>query len=521
MAIEIIFHGAAGTVTGSCMEIRTARYRVLIDCGMFQGSRSLEDLNYEALPFDPAALDLVILTHAHLDHSGRLPLLIREGCRARIWCAPPNRPLLGPLLMDSAKLQAADAERRNERPDRAGLEAFEPLYDFDDVQQLLTQLHSHGTDKWAEPLEGLRLHFWNAHHILGAVTVELRVDGQSLLFSGDIGDGATRIGDPQAPEGGWDHIVCEATYGDRDRKIPSLEERRSQLATIAEAALARGGNLVIPAFALQRTQALVEDLVANFESGRLDPVPIYIDAPLADKVTQAYRRFEIAPHGGPSPFDHPRVRFTRSIEESQELNRVSGGIILAGSGMCTGGRVRHHLLRNLPRSDSTVLFVGYQARGTLGAVLAGGAQAVRISGSDVPVRAQIQSIDTYSAHADHAGLLRWLGHRTPVRGTVFLDHGERPALDRLIADAAHIDGLPRPIAPMLGEHFLLEPGESAQRRGLPRINAAELTASDDWRNRYAAFAARLETRLRVLPTDAARRAALEAADRALAAAGSA
>lgn len=513
--LDLTFHGAAGTVTGSCMELRTGRHRVLIDCGLFQGSRSLEALNYEPLPFDPAEIDLVILTHAHLDHSGRLPQLIREGCRAEIWSAPPNRQLLGPLLTDSARLQAADAERRNERPDRAGLPPFEPLYDFDDVEQLVTQVHSLAPGNWAEPLEGIRLCFRDARHIFGSVSVELQVDGQSLLFSGDIGDGATHDADPETPATGWDHVVCEATYGDRDRQIPTPEERRELLAAVVERALARGGNLVIPAFALQRTQLLVEDLVACFTAGRLDPVPVYVDAPLADRVTQAYRRFGTPPHGGPSPFDHPKVRFTRSIDESKALNRVSGAIIIAGSGMCTGGRVRYHLLRNLPRGDSTVLFVGYQAHGTLGAVLSEGAPAVRISGADVPVRAAIESLDAYSAHADHAGLLRWLEHRAPVRGSLFLDHGEQPALDRLAADAADIEGLPQPIVPLLGERFELEADKPARRVGAPREHARTLVAPGDWRNRLAAFRANLEPRLRALPSDEARKEALAAAERAL------
>lgn len=518
MSIELIFHGAAGTVTGSCIELRSERYRLLIDCGLYQGSRSLEALNYEQLPFDPAELDLVILTHAHLDHSGRLPLLARQGLSAPVWSAPPNRQLLGPLLADAANLQAADAERRNERPDRAGLPRFEPLYDFDDVERLTEQLHGLEIGQWAEPLPGVSLRLWNAHHILGAASVELRLEGQALLFSGDIGPGATLIPEPTAPAEGWDHVICEATYGDRDRTIPTVEQRRELLAEEIGAALARGGNLIIPAFALERTQKLIEDIVAGFETGRIAPVPVFVDAPLADRVTQAYRRFQTPPRGQTSPFDHPKVRFTRSVEESKDLNRLSGAVIIAGSGMCTGGRVRHHLLRNLPRGDSTVLLVGYQARGTLGAVLAAGAQAVRISGRDVPVRAHVRTIDSYSGHADRSGLLRWLEKRAPVRGTVFLDHGEQPALDQLARDATAIAGLPRPLTPLLGESFLLDAGKPAQRASDPRRDATALVAPQDWRNRYAAFAAGLDARLRGLPSDAARQIALDAADRAIAAA---
>lgn len=516
MSLELIFHGAAGAVTGSCMELRGPRHRVLIDCGLFQGSRALEALNYAPLPFDPRDLDLVVLTHAHLDHAGRLPQLVREGLRAPVLCLPPNRHLLAPLLADAAKLQAADADRRNERPDRVGLPEFEPLYDFNDVQGLIAQIETVNEGKLAEPLPGLGIRFWDAHHILGAASVELHLDGQTLLFSGDIGDGATHDGGPAGPAEGWDHVICESTYGDRDRTIPSADERRAMLASAVVTALQRGGNLIIPAFALERTQLLIEDLVALFDSGGLKPVSVFVDAPLADKVTRAYRRFAKQPRHGPSPFDHPKIRFTRSVEESKNLNRISGAVILAGSGMCSGGRVRHHLLRNLPREDSTVLFVGYQARGTLGAVLQGGAREVRISGSDVPVRARIEKLEGYSGHADHAGLLRWIAARGPIAGNLFLDHGEPAALAQLAKDAAKLQGIPKPTVPALGQSFILEPRTSATAARPARDDAEKLVEGVDWHSRQAALRAAIDVRLAALPSDAAREAALTSLERALA-----
>ncbi|WP_265269415.1 MBL fold metallo-hydrolase [Sphingomonas lycopersici] len=515
MSIELIFHGAAGAVTGSCMELRSARHRVLIDCGLFQGSRTLEALNFQPLPFDPHSLDLVVLTHAHLDHAGRLPTLVQHGLTAPVICLPPNRQLLGPMLNDAAKLQAADAERRNDRPDRAGRKPFEPLYDSQDVARLIGRLDTVRAGKWIEPLQGLRLRLWDAHHILGAASVELNLDGQSLLFSGDIGDGATHLADPSSPEGGWDHVICEATYGDRDREVPTPDDRREQLAQAVKTALARGGNLIIPAFALERTQVIIEDLVALFDAHKLEPVSVFIDAPLADKVTEAYRRFDHAQRRGPSPFDHPRIRFVRTIEQSKALNRISGAIILAGSGMCTGGRVRYHLLRNLPRADSTVLFVGYQARGTLGAVLQGGAKLVRISGADVKVRAEIASLDTYSAHADHAGLLRWIAARAPISGSLFLDHGEPPALARLAADVAALPGIPTPVIPSLGERFRLEPRSACSVAGEARSDAIRLVDGADWHSRAARLRELLDIHLAKLPSDAARAEALEAITRAV------
>lgn len=515
MTLELTFHGAAGVVTGSCMELNAGGRRILIDCGLFQGSRSLEALNHETLPFSAQGLDAVLLTHAHLDHSGRLPLLMRERCSAASWCTPPTRQLLAPLLNDAAKLQAADAERRNARPDRAGRPAFEALYDLEDVRQVVANAHALDYGIWAEPVPGVKIRFHDAHHILGAASIEVQAEGQSLLFSGDIGRASASIEGPPLPAArGWDHVVCESTYGNRDRMILDEAERREALAVIVERALARGGNLLIPAFALERTQMLLEDLVALFESGRLETTPVFVDSPLADRVTQAYRRFD-APHYGPSPFDHPSIRFTADVGASKALNRVTGAVILAGSGMCNGGRIRYHLLRNLPRRESTVLFVGYQAQGTLGAVIESGAKAVRISGTDVQVRAMIERIDAYSAHADHAALVRWLTRRAPVAGSVFLDHGEAPALARLAIDAAAVPGLPRPIVPVLGERFRLEAGKPAERIGEPRPRAAELAAPQDWHNLYAAFAASLEERLRALPSDAARRRAIEAAERTI------
>lgn len=515
MTLDLTFHGAAGAVTGSCMELKAGGKRILIDCGLFQGSRSLEALNYEPLPFDPRRIDAIVLTHAHLDHSGRLALLSRQGCRAPIWCTPPTRQLLAPLLMDAARLQASDAERRNRRPDRMGRRPFEPLYDDHDVRQVVEQAQELAYGHWADIAPGVALRFSDAHHILGAASVELRADGQHLLFSGDIGNDAATANDPPRPEGGWDHVICEATYGDRDRIRISPAERREALADAVEPALARGGNLLIPAFALERTQIVLADLVALFASGRLRPTPVFVDSPLADRVTRTYRRFGGMRDGGPSPFDSPHVRFTASVPQSKALNRVTGAIIIAGSGMCTGGRIRHHLVRNLPKGEATVLMVGYQARGSLGAVLESGARVVRISGNDVPVRAHIQKLEVYSAHADHQALVQWLTRRAPVRGSIFLDHGEPPALERLATDAAAVAGLPRPIVPALGERFRLEAGKVAMQEGKPRVDAPELTAPADWRNLYAAFATSLEERLRALPSDTARREALAAAERAL------
>lgn len=512
MPLDLIFHGAAGTVTGSCIELRTADKRLLIDCGLFQGSRSLEALNYESPMFEPERIDAVLLTHAHLDHSGRLPLLMRFDSQATIWCTPPTRKLLKPLLDDAARLQASDADRRNRRPDRAGQPPFAPLYDEADVARLMQCVRPRGYGEWFEPVAGISARFHDARHILGSACIELLCEGQRLLFSGDIGQGAASPGALADAVDPFDHLVCEATYGDRDRIIPTEAERRAELADVVSTALARGGNLVIPAFALERTQQLLEDLSALFEERLLAPSPIFVDSPLANRITRAYRACAVP--GSRPGLDHPQIRFTTDVAQSKALNRVSGAIIIAGSGMCTGGRVRHHLIRNLPRVESTILFVGYQARGTLGQVLQSGARSVRISGNDVRVRAKLATIDAYSAHADHGGLLAFLAARE-VRCSIFLDHGEEPALRHLAADLSMLPGKPQPIIPMLGEHYRLAKGKIARRIGGARKGAETLVAPADWHNRYAALAASLEERLRALPSDSARSRALAAAEAAI------
>lgn len=513
MTVEITFHGAAGVVTGSCIEVFAAGRRLLIDCGLFQGPRTLENLNFEPLPFDPTTIDAVLLTHAHLDHAGRLPLLAREGCGATIWCTPPTRQLLEPLLMDAARIQAADVERRNERADRAGLTPFEPLYSFEDVVAVSAQAKSLTYGRWAEILPGVAMRYHDARHILGSASIELDVEGQSLLFSGDIGQNAANHAPPLPPRGGWDHVICEATYGNRDRIRPPLEARRELLASEVEQALARGGNLVIPAFALERTQIILEDLVSLFDAGRLGSAVVYVDSPLADRVTRVYRKFQ-RPARGPSPFDHPRVRFTASVEQSKALNRVSGAIIMAGSGMCNGGRVRHHLLRNLPRADSTLLLAGYQAQGTLGAVLRDGTESVRISGVNVRVRAAVRTLDCYSAHADRGALLAWIARLGAITGGIFLDHGEQGALAGLAAAVSEQQGR-SPIVPKLGDRYALESGRAPVQIGNARPDSARCAAGEDWRNRYAAFRASLDARLDALADDDVRLAALAAAEQAL------
>ncbi|MFM5950675.1 MAG: MBL fold metallo-hydrolase [Novosphingobium sp.] len=509
--LTLAFHGAARTVTGSCMEFTLGTSRVLVDCGLFQGSRSLEGLNSGKFDFDPEKIDAVILTHAHIDHSGLLPRLVAQGFAGRIWCTPATADLLRPMLADAGRIQEADTERRNRRRDRAGEEPFEPLYTEADALAACGQAHPVELNEWFEPAEGFRVRLWNAGHILGSASVELEAGGTRVVCSGDLGpDNKSFHPDPDAP-GGIDHLICEATYGDREREDMTIEGRRQLLAAEIRGALDRGGNLIIPTFALERTQELLLDIACLVQEKVLPPVPVFIDSPLAGEATRVFARHaeELEDIKGISVFRNPAFRFTESVAESIRLNSVSGAVIMAASGMCEAGRIRHHLIHNLFRRDSTVLFVGYQAQGSLGRVILEGAGRVRISGQDVMVRAQIRRIDSYSAHADQGELLDWIAARAPIAGTLFLDHGEEPALEALgQRAAARLPGTVLAL-PEIGELYALPAGAPARRLRTGRTDLREALGRD-WQNAYADFATGLKRDLAAIKSKREREAAIAA-----------
>jgi len=500
-------HGAAQTVTGSCFEIEHGDRRLLVDCGLFQGSRSLETLNYRPFAFDPGRIHAVILTHAHIDHSGLLPRLAAEGFRGPIWCTPPTRDLLAVMLPDSARIQEQEAERRNRRTDRADEPAVTPLYTSDDADAAIGLVRTVGLEQSFAPAEGFEARFWNAGHILGSASAELKVGDVRMLFSGDLGPEHKSFHlDPQGPHG-LDHLICESTYGDRDREETTADERRAHLGDEVERALAAGGNLVVPVFALERTQELLLDLARLIDQGRIRAVQVFIDSPLASRVTEIFRGYghRLEDLGDGEVFDHPAFHFVESVETSMRLNSVSGAIILAASGMCEAGRIRHHLRHNLARQDSTILFVGFQAQGTLGRAILDGARRVRISGRDIAVRAAIRRIDSYSAHADRGELADWAKARRPLWGSLFLVHGERAALESLRADLA--DLFPSVRIPEIGETYALPAGAPARRLATGRAELREAIGRD-WQNDYADFAANLKNELRRIEDDERRREAL-------------
>ncbi|WAT18929.1 MBL fold metallo-hydrolase [Aurantiacibacter sp. MUD11] len=492
------------------MEFVLGSSRILVDCGLFQGSRTLELLNLEDFAFDPQQVDAVVLTHAHIDHSGLLPRLVARGFDGPIWCTQPTCDLLEHMLADAGRIQEYDAQRRNRRRDRAGEEQFEPLYTSADAYDAWQLCRPVELEELFEPAPHMQARLWNAGHILGAASVELLAGGTRVICSGDLGpDNKAFQLDPKGPSG-VDHVICESTYGDRQRDKVTQEERRLLLQSEAEATLRRGGNLIIPVFALERTQELLLDLHHLICAGALPNASVFVDSPLANRTTEVFERYapELEDTDGKNIFDHPQLHYVTDVEQSMRLNSISGAIILAASGMCEGGRIRHHLIHNLHRRDSTVLFVGYQAEGTLGRVILEGAQRVRISGQDVRVRAQIRSIQSYSAHADQGELLDWIEERCPIAGSLFLDHGEPSALEALRRELQRrLPGLEVRI-PEIGERYALPAGEPAKRLETGRTDLAEVLGTD-WQNAYAAFATSLKEQLLEISDNRRREEALE------------
>ena len=524
----LTFCGAAGTVTGSCYWLQTDRCQFLVDCGMFQGSKTLKELNYGSFPFDPKKISFVLLTHAHIDHSGLIPKLVKQGFTGQIFATRGTVDLLTFMLPDSGNIQEMEVERLNRRNARRGRPAVTPIYGKEDAQTALGSFSSVEYETWREVGDGVRARYWNAGHILGSASIEVEVSSgdrdarlSRLLFSGDIGpDHKLLHPDPEAP-GNWDWVCCEATYGGRPRIDVTPEHRRTVLAEEVNTALARGGNLLIPAFAVERTQELLLDLGALFDQGRIPQVPVFLDSPLAIRATEVFEKnafdLEDLPEVGAS-FRRPNIRFTESVDESKLIARVKGGaIIIAGSGMCDAGRIRHHLKQNLWRSDATVLLVGYQAPGSLGSLLAGGVEAVTIFGEEHRVKATIRQIDVYSGHADGDELIDWLTDRLPVKSAIFLTHGEEEAL------AAMRDGLQakgvdpeRIVIPQLDDAVDLAAGHAAIRfkKKVKRL-APEAVRGPDWHNDLAEFSLRLREKMETAADDRSRRKIMRRVIRAL------
>ena len=440
------FHGAAGEVTGSrqtvSYEVHGNRYEFLVDCGMFQGGREALHRNGERFLFDPAALRFVLLTHAHIDHSGLLPKLCRQGFKGRIYCTPATRELLEILLRDSAHIQKMDYERILRRQERGRWrgEVIPPLYDLDDVDRTLDQLVAVPYGKTFEPAAGVSARFENAGHILGAaialVSLERPLPHRPLriVFSGDLGMPNRPLMQDPVPIDTADVLVIESTYGDRLHK--TLDHTEEEIVRIITQTLKGQGNVVIPSFAVGRTQEILFLLIDLVRRQRLPHLDIWVDSPMATAATElTHRYFRELDREAKETFSwfesHPKalnIRFVSNVEESKALNKIkAGAIIVSASGMCEAGRILHHLYWNLPREQNAVIITGFQARGTLGRRLVDGEKQVRLLGEEVAVRASIHTVGGLSAHADQDGLLDWCRQfKSPPKRT-FIVHGEPQA----------------------------------------------------------------------------------------------
>ncbi|MDE3088559.1 MAG: MBL fold metallo-hydrolase [Chloroflexota bacterium] len=432
--MKLCFYGAARTTTGSMHVVETAARRILLDCGLFQGHRAEAFERNAHLPFDPKTIDTAILSHAHIDHSGNLPTLVKNGFAGEVNCTTATRDLVALMLRDSARIQEQDAEYLNQKKSRQGAPKVEPLYTTADVERALPHLVGRAYDTPFH-LDGVRVTMLDAGHILGsAITLlELNEQGRTvrLGFTGDLGRPATRLlNDPKSVRD-LDYLIIESTYGDREHG--PLQQSEDELAQIVSQTVKRGGKVIIPAFAVERTQEVVYTLHLKKEAGRVPATPTFVDSPLAIDATDVFRlhpeclapqlRDHLLSHD--DPFGFGGLRYTRTVEESKKINTLREAcVIISANGMCEAGRILHHLKNNIEDERNTILFVGYQADNTLGRRLVDGAKKVKIFGDEFNVRAQIQVVNGFSAHADRSELLDWVSRGKDKLKGVFVVHGE-------------------------------------------------------------------------------------------------
>ncbi|BAF60014.1 MAG: MBL fold metallo-hydrolase [Pelotomaculum sp.] len=484
--MRLQFLGAAGTVTGSCFLLDAGNTRLMIDCGMFQGPKEVRERNYGRFLVPPRSVDYILLTHAHIDHSGLIPKIIRHGFKGRIFATAPTVELCAVLLPDSGHIQEMEVERKNRKNRRAGRPLIEPIYTVDEAYESLAYFRPVGYDEVIQIAPGIRARFLDAGHILGSAMIELwAAEGGrevKIVFSGDIGNRDRPIIKDPSDIAEADYVVMESTYGAR------LHEHCEKEVELLHAAIwetyRKGGNLIIPAFAVERTQDLLYHLGILMETKRMPPMTVYIDSPLAAAATAVFHKHrevfdreasEVIKKGG-DPLYLPGVKFTQSTEESRALNNIDRAIIISTSGMCEAGRIRHHLKYNLWRPESTVLFVGYQPQGTLGRQILDGEKTVRIFGDEIAVKADIRSIDCYSAHADQVGLVNWVKKIKKPPQEVFVVHGEPESAEVLAGLLRSGLGL-KVTVPAWQQSVELLPPEAEKREEDPVKQAAAALAA--------------------------------------------
>lgn len=475
--MQLSFLGGAGGVTGSNYLLEVRGLKILIDCGLFQGSQEVEAMNLRGFPYDPASIDYVILTHSHIDHAGRIPLLYKQGFRGTVLATPATCDLCCVMLQDSGHIQEMEAGWANRKRQRQGQETIVPLYTVTDAQAACKYFRPVPYRTKTELTDGVNLTFHDAGHILGSATVELEISNgrglETLVFSGDLGvKDRPILEDPEVLEG-CDFLVIESTYGDRlhDDHGDNLERLKEIIHQVA----ASGGNLIIPAFSVGRTQELLFYL-NHFYGNKLVPqLPVFIDSPLAQEATKIFTRhpecFDRETRdlirAGDAPFAFDGLNFTATVQESMALNQHRGSaIIISAAGMAQAGRVRHHLKHNLWRAESAVLFVGYQAEGTLGRIITQGARKVKLYGEEIVIRAQIHTLSGFSAHADQAGIIGWIEAMKKRPRHVYVTHGEPEASKVLVAKIYRELGLEAWV-PCLGDTVTLGEAPTGVEKRVP------------------------------------------------------
>jgi metallo-beta-lactamase family protein len=521
MGISVQVCGAARTVTGYCLFFETARAKFLVDCGMFQGPKTLKSLNWEEFPFNPREIDAVLLTHAHIDHSGLLPKLKAGGFRGTIYATAATADLCAVMLPDSGHVQEMEVSQLNRRNRHRGRAPVRPIYTAADGAEAIAAFRAVPFGRWMEPVPGVRARWWNAGHMLGSASIEIEcANGKNapvrVLVSGDLGpDCSVFHHESEAPDA-LDHVFLESTYGDEDKPCVDHVARREKLAAIVQQAAKPDGVLLIPAFAVERTQEICWDLVTLMQAGTIPEAPIFMDSPLAIRATEVFLEHAAALENGSAisrALRSPLIRPTESGEASRRIAEAEGfHIIVAGSGMCDAGRIRHHLKRWLWSPAATVMLTGYQAEGTLGRLLQEGKPEVRIQGETIRVAAKITEIRDFSGHADALELARWLAARGQVLGGVFLVHGEAPAMEALAArlTKAGIAAADQVIMPVLDEAWALPKGTRPKRMESKGRRADPVrSVRPDWHNQRAALMLAIESATENAGDDAAREALLQ------------
>lgn len=523
MTVHLHFLGAAGTVTGSCYMFRTEQGCFLVDCGMFQGPKTVKELNYRGFPFSPSDIDAVLLTHAHIDHSGLLPKLTRLGFEGPIWATSGTADLCTYMLPDAGHIQESEVDHLNRRNSARGRRSVEPIYTQADAKETLRHFRCVEYSRWQNIIPGVRARWWNAGHLLGSASIELEFEEQEtlrVLCSGDIGPDVKLLETlPEAPRE-LDYLLCETTYGNTERPDVSITDRRMKLAEEVLQAKQAGGALIIPAFAVERTQELIVDLIELMHQKKIAEVPVFINSPLAIHATEVFLRHTKDLGEG---FDLENIiksknlHFTETAEESRAIAEVHGfHIIIAASGMCDAGRIRHHLKQWLWDRRATVLLVGFQAVGTLGRFLAEGTSRVRIQGEEIVVKARIRRMDEYSGHADAPELVRWISDRCPIRRALFLVHGEPETTSAFAGRITRcVPNVPHIVTPQIDEVYDLSTLSPTTVIAQPPRLPQEALSRADWHNARSQFMFELNEALERLPDDEMRASLVDKLRRAI------